>query len=112
MKVQSKDEGELVHFKLSENKNSTYLKLGVHYDDLYKTSGVINVTHKNFLQEDDVVGVDFILGDNIRYNFEYYVDKGFHWSYGLKSTFNYLKRMLILILFNKWWVNQRFQLIK
>ena len=90
--VQSKDEGELVHFKLSENKNSTYLKLGVHYDDLYKTSGVINVTHKNFLQEDDVVGVDFILGDNIRYNFEYYVDKGFHWSYGLKSTFNYFKK--------------------
>ncbi|WP_281756267.1 patatin-like phospholipase family protein [Neptunitalea chrysea] len=76
---------------IEENKDKFLLRLGVHYDDLYKTSALVNVTGKNLLQDDDRAGLDFIIGDNIRYNFEYYVDKGFYTSYGFKSTFNYFK---------------------
>jgi NTE family protein len=28
------------------------------------------------------------LGDNIRYNLDYYIDNGFYWSYGFRSLFN------------------------
>ena len=38
-----------------------------------------------------MVSLDVILGDNIRYNFDYYLDNGFYWSLGFNSkltTFN------------------------
>ena len=31
--------------------------------------------------------MDFILGDNSRYNFDYYIDKGFYWSVGINSKY-------------------------
>ncbi|MEM7486591.1 MAG: patatin-like phospholipase family protein [Bacteroidota bacterium] len=73
--------------KLEETETKMFLKLSAHYDDLYKSAALINLTKKNFLLKDDVASFDFILGDNIRYNLEYYLDKGFYWSFGLKSEF-------------------------
>ncbi|WP_100611137.1 patatin-like phospholipase family protein [Confluentibacter lentus] len=73
---------------LKESKESTFLKLGVHYDDLYKSSALINLTKKRLLTKNDLASFDFILGDNVRYNFDYYIDKGFYWSIGLNSRFD------------------------
>ncbi len=74
--------------KLRENPTKTYIRLGAHYDDLYKSAAMINLTRKNSLLKDDVASFDFILGDNIRYNLQYYVDKGFYWSFGVNSKFD------------------------
>ena len=73
---------------LIENEITTFLKLGIHYDDLYKSAALVNLTKKRFLLDNDVASLDVILGDNVRYNFEYFIDKGFYWSIGLKSRFN------------------------
>ncbi|TJY38248.1 patatin [Pontimicrobium aquaticum] len=73
---------------LKESETNTYLKLGAHYDDLYKSAALINLTQKRLLLSNDVTTLDIILGDNIRYNFEYFIDKGFYWSIGLRSRFN------------------------
>nr|WP_317130640.1 patatin-like phospholipase family protein [Algibacter pacificus] len=73
---------------LTETKNTTFLKLGIHFDDLYKSAALINVTKKNFLFKNDIASFDFILGDNVRYNFEYLIDKGFYWSIGFHSSYN------------------------
>ena len=35
--------------------------------------------------KDDVASFDFILGDHIRYNMQYYLDKGYYWSFGINS---------------------------
>jgi NTE family protein len=40
------------------------------------------------LFQNDLASFDFILGDNLRYKFNYYIDKGFYWSIGLESEFN------------------------
>ena len=80
--------GEDLVLKLQENPSKTFIRLGAHYDDLYKSAAMINLTHKNFLLSDDVASFDFILGDNVRYNMQYYVDKGFYWSFGVNSRFN------------------------
>ncbi len=72
---------------LRENPNTMYIKMGAHYDDLYKSAALINITKKNFFFRDDVASFDFILGDHLRYNFQYYLDKGFYWSFGVNSTF-------------------------
>ncbi|MCB4797982.1 patatin-like phospholipase family protein [Neotamlana laminarinivorans] len=78
--------------RLKESKINTYLKLGVHFDDLYKSAALINLTKKRLLFNNDVASFDFILGDNVRYNFDYLIDKGFYWSVGLKSRYNQFKK--------------------
>lgn len=72
---------------LIETKNTAFLKAGIHFDDLYKSALLFNVTKKHLLFDNDVVSLDVILGDNVRYNFEYLIDKGFYWSIGLKSRY-------------------------
>ena len=82
----NKDKTDLV-LDLKENQNKMFIKMGVHYDDLLKSSAIINLTNKNILFDDDVSSFDFIIGDNLRYNFEYYIDKGSYWSFGFNSRF-------------------------
>ena len=72
---------------LRESKTKTFIKIGVHYDDLLNSAAILNLTKKNILFDDDVVSFDFILGDNVRYNLEYYIDKGSYWSFGINSRF-------------------------
>ncbi len=77
------DQKLTVHVK--EGKNKMLLRFAMHYDDLYKTAALLNVTKKNLFLNNDVLSFDAILGDNIRYNLEYYIDKGFYWSIGIKN---------------------------
>jgi NTE family protein len=74
--------------KIKESKINTFLKLGLHYDDLYKSAALINLTKKRLLFNNDFTSLDIVLGDNVRYNFEYLIDKGFYWSVGLRSRYN------------------------
>ncbi len=80
--------GEDLILNLEEKKTKAFIRLGVHYDDLYKSAAIINFTKKNFFTKDDVASFDFILGDNVRYNMQYYIDKGSYWSFGINSRFN------------------------
>ena len=84
----SDGDGEDLVLKLDETKNKTFLKIGAHYDDLYKSAAIINLTRKNLIFGDDVASFDLILGDNVRYNLQYYIDKGSYWSLGINSRFN------------------------
>jgi NTE family protein len=65
-----------------------FLKLGIHYDGLYRTGVLLNVTSKHLLFKNDILSADLILGDNVRYNFDFFIDNGFSWSFGLKSRYN------------------------
>ncbi len=75
-------------FVLQENESRNLLRLGVHYDDLYRSAALVNVTRKRLFTNNDVSSLDLIVGDNLRYNFDYYIDKGFYWSVGFNSAFN------------------------
>lgn len=84
-------DGEKLLLQLKENQNTTFLKFGLHYDDLFKSGILLNYTKKRLITKNDVASLDLILGDNIRYNFDYYIDNGFYWSFGFNSkltTFN------------------------
>ena len=82
------DDGYKLVADVEEASNRTFLKFGLHYDDLYNSAALMNLTRKRNLFNNDVVALDFIVGDNIRYNFQYYIDKGFNWSVGLTSRYN------------------------
>ncbi|QBZ97015.1 patatin-like phospholipase family protein [Flavobacterium sangjuense] len=83
----NQDEDEL-KLSLTENPTKTFLKFGLHYDGLYKSAVLANITQKKSLFKNDVASLDVGLGDNIRYNFDYYIDNGFYWSFGFKSRYN------------------------
>ncbi|TBX71069.1 patatin [Flavobacterium silvisoli] len=84
--------GDELQLNLTENPVKTFLKFGLHYDGLYKSAILANITQKKTLFKNDVVSLDVGLGDNIRYNLDYYIDNGFYWSFGLKSRYNTFNR--------------------
>lgn len=88
--------GVEIYFNLKEEKVSTFLKLGVHYDDLYKTGVLLNFTSKHSLFKNDIFSADIVLGDNIRYNIDYFIDNGFHWSYGINTKYNHFNKSFFL----------------
>lgn len=89
--VQDQDK-DFIYVTVKENPIRTYLKLGIHYDDLFKSAALLNVTKKNALFKNDLISADFILGDNFRYTIDYYIDNGFHWSFGVKSKFQQFEK--------------------
>ena len=80
--------GNTVKFSVKETDVKDYLKLGIHYDDLYKTGVLVNFTSKHLLFKNDILSADLILGDNLRYNINYFIDNGFYWSFGLRFRYN------------------------
>jgi NTE family protein len=84
--------GDELKINLTENDIKTYLKFGLHYDGLYKTGVLANITRKKMFYKNDVASLDVILGDNFRYNFDYYIDNGFYFSFGFKSKYTRFSR--------------------
>ncbi|CAM3724433.1 patatin-like phospholipase family protein [Flavobacterium gelidilacus] len=82
------DDKNNLTFSLKENQINTFIKFGLHYDDLYKSALLVNLTQKKLLSKNDVASLDIALGDNFRYNFDYYIDNGFYWSFGINSRLN------------------------
>ncbi len=85
-----------IEFNLKENKISNTLRLSAHYDDLFKTGVLINFTSKHALTNNDVFSIDFVVGDNIRYNLDYLVDNGYHWQIGINSKFTTFRKNYII----------------
>ncbi len=84
--------GDDLNLTLKENPSKTYLKFGLHYDNLFKSAVLINLTHKKTFFKNDRTSLDIVLGDNIRYNLDYYIENGFNLSFGFKSQFNQFNR--------------------
>lgn len=81
-------EGDNLNLTIKENPTKSYLKFGLHYDGLYKSGVLVNLSRKKTFFKNDVASFDVVLGDNFRYNFDYYIENGFNLSLGFKSSFN------------------------
>lgn len=86
------DKGYDLMADVRESKQKAFLKLAIHYDDLYKSAILLNYTHKHLLTANDVMSLDVVLGDNFRYDLDYFIDKGNHWSFGVNSRYNTFHR--------------------
>ena len=86
------EEGVDLNLSLKENPTKTYLKFGLHYDNLFKSGVLINLTRKKALLKNDIASLDIVLGDNFRYNLDYYIENGFNLSFGFKSHYNQFNR--------------------
>jgi NTE family protein len=65
------------------------LRVGLHFDNVYKSSLLLNGTFRNILFKNSVASLDCIIGDKFRYNFHYFVDRGFKPGFGLNSRLNF-----------------------
>lgn len=63
----------------------TQVKLGLHYDNQYKSGVLLNFTNRNFLLENSIASLDLILGDQFRYNLNFYSGIRKRQGFGLNS---------------------------
>ncbi|PIF31785.1 NTE family protein [Flavobacterium sp. 9] len=96
---------------LKENPTQTFLKLGLHYDGLYKSGILLNLTHKKTFLKNDITSLDIILGDNFRYDLNYYVENGFNISFGFRSRLNQFNRNVTTSISNLTGANPNLNLI-
>jgi len=75
------------------------LKLGYQYTPLYKINLLAGIVHRNFLKENGLFDVEFILGDPLRYNLNILFDNGYHFGYGLYSSLHQFNRNVSYPLF-------------
>ena len=86
--IDKNENQEDLNINLVESPQTTFLKFGLHFDGLFKSALLVNLTQKKIISKNDVAFIDIGIGDNFRYNLEYYIDNGFHWSFGLKSKYS------------------------
>jgi NTE family protein len=79
------EEGDALNLFLVENKTKTFLKFGLHFDGLFKSGVLVNVTKRKLLFKNDVFSADVVLGDNYRYFIDYNVDIGYNLSVGVNA---------------------------
>lgn len=90
-KIDYKIKNDTIFFDLLEKKRQAELRLGAHYDELYQSSVLVTYNHKRLLINNDELSVDLMLGDQVRFNVNYFVDNGFYTSYGLKTRYNHFR---------------------
>ena len=89
--IKNNDNTYKLSFNLKESKDYTSLKLGAHYDFIYRSGILANYNQKHLLKNNDLFSLDLVLGDNLRYDLNYFVDNGFYISYGIKSRYNHFR---------------------
>ncbi len=90
--IKNDDGTHKIIFKLTESENRLQLRFSVHYNDLYRSSFLTNLTRKRLFTNNDIASLDVIVGDNLRYRADYYIDKGYYWSIGLSSEYNFFDK--------------------
>ena len=90
--IEKEDGNYDIAFSLTESENRMQLRFSAHYDNLYKTALLANVTRKRLFTNNDIASLDIIVGDNLRYKANYYIDKGYYWSIGLSSEYNFFDK--------------------
>ena len=92
--IRKVDNSYLLSFKVRESEQKAEVGIGVHYDLLYKSGLLVNYKKKNVFGKNDIFSTNIILGDNLRYDINYFVDNGIFLSYGFKSRYNHFRTNL------------------
>lgn len=88
------DNSYLLNFKVIESNQKAEVGLGLHYDLLYKSGLLVNYRKKNVFGKNDIFSGNVVLGDNLRYDINYFLDNGIFLSYGFRSRFNHFRTNL------------------
>lgn len=88
IKYELKDvkDGKNLILHLEEVQNKTFLGLGIHYDQIFGLGILTNYTHKKIFAQNDILALDLVFGDNLRYTLNYFIDNGYSLGIGINSS--------------------------
>lgn len=74
--------------KLSVEEDTTryFLKFGLHYDEIFKTGLLVNLTARRLLLKNSTISLDMVIGDSPRYYLNYSMDNGYIPGFGFYSS--------------------------
>ena len=84
--INNSGENNTLNLKVTEDENRYFLKLGLHYDDVFNTGLLLNATAKRLLFRNSILSADVIVGTKPRYYFNYFVDNGYIPGFGLYAS--------------------------
>lgn len=71
---------------VEEDSTRLFLKLGLHYDEIFKTGLLLNITAKRLLLRNSILSIDMVIGDKPRYYVNYFVDNGYIPGLGIHAS--------------------------
>ena len=81
-----KNNKNILQLSTTEINNQYMMKFGLHYDKIFKTGLLINLTFKRLIFNNSTISLDLIIGDNPRYYLNYFIDNGFIPSFGFYAS--------------------------
>ncbi len=81
-----KNNKNILQLSTAEMNNQYMMKFGLHYDKIFKTGLLMNLTFKRLIFNNSTISLDLIIGDNPRYYFNYFIDNGFIPSFGFYAS--------------------------
>ncbi len=83
--IKENDQNTLKLF-VNEDDTRFFLKFGLHYDEIFKTGLLVNLTAKRLLLKNSTISLDMIIGDSPRYYLNYSMDNGYIPGFGFYSS--------------------------
>ncbi|WP_447951581.1 patatin-like phospholipase family protein [Chryseobacterium koreense] len=82
----TKNDKNYLMLDVSEDDTRFFLKLGLHYDEVFKTGMLLNATVKRLLFRNAIISLDVVVGDKPRYYFNYFIDNGYIPGFGIYGS--------------------------
>ena len=81
-----KDNKNILKLIVNEDTNRYFLKFGLHYDNVFKSGLLANLTIKRLLFRNSSLSVDGVFGDKPRYYINYFIDNGYIPGFGIYAS--------------------------
>ncbi len=89
--ISATENGYAFNLHLTESPSLAQFRFGLNYNDDYKTALLVNYTKRNLLFKGDRLSADLAIGDNSRALLDYYVDRGYIPTLGVRFRTNQFK---------------------
>lgn len=80
------DNRNILRVDVQEDDTRFFLKFGLHYDEIFKTGLLLNITAKRLFFRNSTISLDGIIGDKPRYYFNYFIDNGYIPGFGIYAS--------------------------
>lgn len=84
--IKNIDGKNILVMDINEEPTRYYAKVGLHYDDIFKTGLLLNFTARRFGFRNSTLSVDGIVGDRPRYYYNYFIDNGYIPGFGVNGA--------------------------
>lgn len=82
----SENDASYLKLYVTEDEARHFLKVGLHYDEIFKTGLLLNYSAKRLLTKNSNLSLDIVVGDKPRYYLNYFIDNGYIPGFGIYSS--------------------------